>query len=186
MNTQISEQEILNRIQSDHYRMQILSAAKEVNLPEWCIAAGFVRNLVWDYLHGYESSTPVKDIDLVYFDKQNLSEEKDRILEKQLTKSLSCNWSVKNQARMHWRNQDEQYKSTLDAMSYWPEIETAIGVTICQDRLQLVTPFSLEEILSNTVTLNPKRPKLDVLTKRAQEKGWLQRWPLLAIRTATN
>lgn len=186
MNPQTLEQEILDRIQSDHHRMQILNTASSLNLPNWCIAAGFVRNLVWDYLHSFTKNTPINDVDLVYFDEQETSEESDKALEIKLTKLFPCKWSVKNQARMHENNNDQKYTSTLDAMSFWPEIETAIGASLRKGKLELVSPFPLKEVLRNTVTLNPKRPKPQVVAERMQKKAWLKYWPQLEIKNATN
>ena len=39
-------------IAEDAIAMEQLRAVRELALPDWCIAAGFVRNRVWDHLHG--------------------------------------------------------------------------------------------------------------------------------------
>jgi hypothetical protein len=44
-----------------------LLALHTVNLPDAWIAAGLVRNAVWDERHGFAFSVP-EDIDLIYFD----------------------------------------------------------------------------------------------------------------------
>ena len=31
--------------------MNVLNEANKLNLPDWVIGAGFLRNKVWDYLH---------------------------------------------------------------------------------------------------------------------------------------
>ena len=36
----------------DQQRMEMLKVVAGLALPDCCIAAGFVRNLVWDHLHG--------------------------------------------------------------------------------------------------------------------------------------
>ena len=77
----MNEEKILKLIQEDKWMVQILEIARDLNLPDWAIGAGFVRNKVWDYLHEFEK-TPLDDIDLVYFDKSNLSEEYEKELEK--------------------------------------------------------------------------------------------------------
>lgn len=46
------EQEILKIIGSDARRMEILKAVRTLELPDWIIGAGFVRNPIWDHLHG--------------------------------------------------------------------------------------------------------------------------------------
>ena len=39
-------------IADDAIAMEQLRAVRSLDLPDWCIAAGFVRNRVWDHLHG--------------------------------------------------------------------------------------------------------------------------------------
>jgi hypothetical protein len=57
--------------------MRAPRAAREVDPPDWLIAAGAVRTAVWDFLHGYaapaRSSAHPADIDLGFFDRADLS-----------------------------------------------------------------------------------------------------------------
>ena len=48
--------------------MEQLRAARALALPDWCIAAGFVRNRVWDHLHGIVPARLPADIDVIYYD----------------------------------------------------------------------------------------------------------------------
>jgi hypothetical protein len=63
---------------NDEKRMQALNIAARCNLSDWWLAAGFVRNLVWDQLHGYSKPIPLNDLDLVYFCIADCSEQRDR------------------------------------------------------------------------------------------------------------
>jgi len=163
--------------------MAALRVAAELNLPDWCLAAGFVRNLVWDQLHAYQRPTPLTDLDLIYFDVSNTDEQHDREFEARLNACLEAPWSVKNQARMHHRNGDAPYRSTADAMSYWVEVETAVGVRLNRDgEIKLIAPFGLDSLLDGYVSLNPKRPKPEAFAHRLAEKSWLTIWPQLEVR----
>lgn len=155
--------------------------ASILRLPGWCLGAGFVRNLVWDKLHGYEEPTPLSDIDLIYFDPGEISSEKDLEIEAHLKSIADFSWSVKNQARMHVRNNDQPYTSTSHAMSYWVEVETAIGARLSNNNIKLLAPFGVGSLLSNKVTLNEKRPKPDDFGRRIEDKKWLQTWPQLTV-----
>ncbi|MDP3487559.1 MAG: nucleotidyltransferase family protein, partial [Bacillota bacterium] len=73
-------------IRQDCRLMTILQAAQEVNLPEWYIGAGVIRNTVWDYLHGYPGKSPLRDIDLAYFDSSDLSDRMGKEAESVLAK----------------------------------------------------------------------------------------------------
>ena len=56
---------IASIIAQDPVGMKQLRAARSLGLPDWCIAAGFVRNRVWDHLHGIAPPTPLADIDVL-------------------------------------------------------------------------------------------------------------------------
>ncbi len=176
------EAKIREWIEDDAVRMRALSAAASLDLPDWCLAAGFVRNLVWDKTHGFTSRTMLNDFDLVYFDHTDGSENRDSVLEKRLASILDIPWSVKNQARMHKRNLDNPYTSTLDAMSYWPEVETAVGAALSKaGKVTVISPFGFESLFSFTVTINDKRPKPEAFNTRINTKRWLEIWPRLVV-----
>ncbi|QQX78925.1 nucleotidyltransferase family protein [Shewanella sp. KX20019] len=182
-----AREQITQWLREDGYRYQALLVAKEMGLPQWMLAAGFVRNLVWDKLHSF-NSRPLNDIDLIYFDSRNLSAEQDKHYESQL-KLMAPNypWSVKNQARMHLKNQDARYKSCHDAMGYWPEKETAVAVSITQGNeqyraasLQITAPFGCERLFELTLSHNPQRSK-QLFQQRLEVKQWLKHYPLLRV-----
>ncbi|EPC5614296.1 nucleotidyltransferase family protein [Yersinia ruckeri] len=176
------QQQVIEWIQADNQRMTALRYARNLGLNQWCLAAGFVRNRVWDSLHNYHQATPLNDIDLVYFDRENCSAERDKWLESHLLTQSPLPWSVKNQARMHLRSGRPPYASTQDAISYWVEIETAIGVRLEQDdTLTLIAPFGLHALFDSTITFNPKNGDLATFHQRVAEKGWLIQWPNLYL-----
>ena len=83
-------------------RMKILYAVRALELNDGWIGAGFVRDAVWDHLHGYGLSPISGDVDVVWFDCEYCNPDHDRYLEDRLRQQLpSLDWSVKNQARMH-------------------------------------------------------------------------------------
>ncbi len=53
---------IQSLIQSDPERLNVLRAVASLDLPDCYVAAGFVRNMVWDYLRSSEHTLP-NDID---------------------------------------------------------------------------------------------------------------------------
>lgn len=176
------ENQIKYWIKDDLERIEALQTASTLHLNDWCIAAGFVRNLVWDKLHKKQSLTPLNDVDLIYFDPTNPNEESDRLLERHLNSLSMLPWSVKNQARMHIRNGDSPYSSTCDAMSYWVEIETAVGVRLTKkDEIEMVVPFGVESLFESTITLNTKRAKPQDFYERIESKQWLSIWPKLEV-----
>lgn len=179
----MQEQRLREWIAADPLRMRALRIARELALPDWCIAAGFVRNLAWDKLHRFNTPTPLTDIDLLYFDPARSSREHDRALEARLAAiDRDLPWSVRNQARMHLRNEDAPYRSTLDAMTYWVELETAIGVRLDErGQIELVAPFGLDSLFAKKITPNRKRYKPAAFSERLAKKNWLWIWPELRV-----
>ncbi|MCD6436726.1 MAG: nucleotidyltransferase family protein [Halomonas sp.] len=95
---------------------------------------------------------------------------------------LDFPWPVKNQARMHKRNYDRPYKSTSDAMSYWVEVETAVGAALNNSGdVILMSPFGFDSLFNYTVTMNSKRPKPQDFNGRLTTKRWLEIWPRLVV-----
>lgn len=170
-------------IRADASRMRALEAARTLAMPDYWIAAGFVRNLAWDRLHARQVLTPLDDIDLVYFDVAETGKARELEAEAVLERlAPGLPWSVRNQARMHLRNGDRPYHSTQDAMRHWVEVETAIGVRLNRDgALELLTPFGLESLFALHITPNPLHAKPDAFARRVADKNWLRIWPRLCV-----
>src|ERR1700726_4885510 len=82
--------------------MRALHAARAVDPPDWLIGAGAIRDRVWDHLHGFTRATPVKDVDLAFFDPASLGGERERGVQRELTAlAPDLEWDVTNQAGVH-------------------------------------------------------------------------------------
>ncbi|MGF1871709.1 nucleotidyltransferase family protein [Photobacterium indicum] len=182
-----SEQEYQNKTQqlllSDTLRMECLRAVRCLNLPDCFLGAGFLRNAIWDSLHNKAEMTPLNDIDVVYFDTEDISCKTEQELTAKLKVLVpSMNWEVRNQARMHVKHNDQPYRNTTDAISRWVEIPTCVGVKLDEgEQLVFTAPFGLTHNWVLNVEINPKRPIPDIFYRRIEEKSWLRIWPLLNI-----
>jgi hypothetical protein len=173
---------IVNLIKQDPVRLKALEYVYQLGLPQCYIAAGFVRNMVWDSLHNIPLSTPLNDIDVIYYEPNESNPKSYLAYEAQLKEQMpTLNWQVRNQATMHKRNGDLPYTSTLDAMRYWPEKETAIAIRqITADRYECIAAFGFESLFNGWVTHNPKRTQ-EIFESRVTAKNWLVQWPHLKI-----
>lgn len=175
------EQRIIDLIESDEMRMRALRAASSLELADWLIGAGFVRNLIWGSI--FDRHVGMNDIDVIYFCPRDTSRDRDLMLERQLhTLEPEFPWAVKNQARMHLKHGDAPYQNTLDAMRYWPEKETCIGVQL--DRYGKVVVrhcFDVRLQFDGSISHNPARP-IEVFKSRISSKGWLNIWPQLQVK----
>ncbi|WP_051488333.1 nucleotidyltransferase family protein [Salinivibrio socompensis] len=164
-------------------RMRALRCVQALNLPQCYIAAGFIRNLVWDAMHQSPPSE-LNDIDVIYYDLDDTRVEREQYLEGLLQKTMpEITWQVRNQARMHEKHQDPAYASTLDAMRFWPEKETAIAVRLdMNQRCEIIAAFGVQSLLELKLSHNPARPWA-VFQQRIDDKQWLTHWPKLTVTT---
>ena len=181
----MNEEDILTLIENDPWMMKVLKAASELDLPDWMIGAGFVRNKVWDFLHGFENSiVPTNDIDLIYFDPENLDENQEKEFDKILKEKIDINWSCKNQAKMHIKHGDAPYKNTEDALANWVETATAVAVRLENGKLKLFAPHGIDDLVKLILRPTPKfsEPRLlPIFKERIKKKGWLRQYPKLKI-----
>ncbi|MFC0562475.1 nucleotidyltransferase family protein [Halalkalibacter alkalisediminis] len=152
-----NEEDLMQTIAEDEWMMNILRAVKTLDLPDWWICAGFVRSKIWDVLHDYRKRTPIKDIDVIYFDLSDQKEKTEKEFEKKLHSLMpTIPWSVKNQARMHVINKLPPYSSSTDGIAHFPETATALGVKLGEDGLlKLTTPWGLHDAIHLDVKPTP-------------------------------
>ena len=178
-------QKALQKILSDDpLRMKALSAVRALELNDSWIGAGFVRDAVWNHLHGYEPSRALGDVDVVWFDHEHCCPDHDSYLESQLKQQLpSLVWSVKNQARMHQRNGDRPYTSTENALLHWPETATAVAVRFGDKSLDIIAPCGLSDLFELLLRPTPtfERDKFYAFEQRVTTKRWLERYPGLQL-----
>lgn len=182
-NTYSSEQyqeHIVSLIESDFERLAVLKAVKSLDLPDCLVAAGFVRTLIWNSLYG--TCIALQDVDVVYYSDTECSEDCDHCFEEELGALLpDVPWSVKNQARMHEKAGNKPYKSTLDAMTHWPEKQTAVGVAMDgEHHITVKHCFDLRLLFTGEISYNPKA-SLEAFNARVKSKQWLKHWPQLKI-----
>ncbi|RAZ81448.1 nucleotidyltransferase family protein [Planococcus halotolerans] len=179
--------EILKGIEEDEWMMEVLHSAESLQLPDWWVCAGFVRSKVWDYLHDYTKRTPLGDIDVIYYDEKDLDEELEKKYEHRLSGLMpGLPWSVKNQARMHKVNDLPPYRSSVDAISQFPETATALGVKLDErGELELTAPHGLGDLIGMKVIPAPAFEKderlMSVYRQRLESKNWMKKWPKVEV-----
>jgi uncharacterized protein len=172
-------------MQGDKERQRLLLLVHSLGLVDCWIAAGFVRNAVWDFLHRWSPQRPSGDVDVIWFDRSQDSKCIDLRLEDRLKRlDDSIDWSVKNQCRMHAGNGDPPYRSAVDAMRFWPETATAVAVRyVDRGDLEIAAPFGLDDLFRAVVRPTPHflGEKRAVFAERVRCKGWLEQWPSLRV-----
>lgn len=168
-------------LSSNPLRAQALSAAESLQLKDWWIGAGFVRNLIWDQLHCLPP-TALNDIDLIYFDPE-VPSTYDKEIENQLKINIKeNNFSVTNQAHVHKSNGHHPYESSAHAMTFWPEVCTCVGVKLDQEKLKILAPFGLDDNFNLIVRPNKhKFYKKEIYRGRLEKKKWKSTYKNLKI-----
>jgi len=158
----------------------MLRAVASLRLPDCWIAAGAVRNAVWDALHLCARSTPLADVDVIWFDRTRTDPALDRSLEDRLSAMVpGVVWSVKNQARMHLRNGHEPYADCRDAMRFWPETATGVAARLTDaGAIEVQSAHGLDDLLG--LKLRPSGPEA-FFRERVAAKRWLEIWPKLTV-----
>lgn len=178
-----TEAAIISILRADRHRWHLLGVVAALELPDCWIGAGFIRNAVWDHLHGRLPSPPDSDVDVIWFDSERTDPALDRVYEARLAAiEPSVVWSVKNQARMHVRNADPPYSSAVDAMRHWPETATAVAARRLGDALcEVAAPLGLDDLFNLMLrpTANFVEMKRSIYDERLRSKKWVERWPLL-------
>lgn len=169
--------------------MAILQACRQVDPPHWVVGAGTIRTTVWDFLHGYSAPTPLRDVDVCFFDPIDLSSEKEERLEGELESILpGTPWEVRNQAGVHlWYEEKfgqkvSPLRSIEDAVASWPETATSVAVRLlADDSLELVAPLGLDDLFEQVLRRNPARVGRDLYLRRLKEKHIVETWPRVTV-----
>ena len=181
----MTDQEILERLSQDQAIRAILEIIRSLRLEDSWLAAGSIRNFIWNILSGKSGFDTETDVDVIFFDP-TVSYEKTLQLEMELRKAFPAySWELKNQVYMHIHSPNTQpYTSSKDAMSKYPECCTAIGLRLLEnDKLELFAPYGLADIRAFQVRPTPhfleNKERQRVYTERLAKKNWQKRWPRL-------
>lgn len=155
--------------------MTILKTVESLELQDCWICAGVLRNKVWDVLHSIHTS--VNDIDVIYFQENDVTTETEKKLETQLHTFIpNLPWSVKNQARMHLKNQLQPFSSSFDGISHFPETATAIGARLINNQIEIIAPYGLTDLFELKIAPTPKYLKTERLHPIYQQRVAMKKW----------
>jgi uncharacterized protein len=171
--------------------MAQLRAVRSLGLASWCIGAGAVRNMVWDALHHKTTPSALADVDVAYFDASAQRPEQDAELQAQLAVLLpGVPWEVTNQANVHqwfegcFGHAVAPLRSLEDAVGSWPEFATCVGLSLDdEDRLTVIAPHGLEDLMGCVVRRNPRRVSVATYRERVVGKRYAERWPGVTVVT---
>jgi len=173
--------ELQKIISHEKWLMEILRTVRDLQLPDWYLAAGVIRNTVWDVLHGYKKRTQLNDIDVVYFDPHKKFQENE--IKKKLKKIYpQYSWDVVNQVFVHKTYVYKRpVKSSCEAIAHFVEVPTCVGVRLEKDNsLTVCAPHGLRNLFFFLVVPAPYS-NLKRYRERMKKKQWKKIWPKLHI-----
>ncbi|MTH54761.1 hypothetical protein GKZ89_15260 [Bacillus mangrovi] len=162
------------------------AASKEIG--HYYIGAGCIVQTVWNVLLEKQPLHGIGDADVIFFDKDRLSDADETILEYRIKAHLPDSFpklDVKNQARVHlWYERKfgypaPPYHSMEEAIDTWPSTATAIGVRKAERGYEIYAPFGLEDLFQLTVRPNKKLVSKEVYESKAEK--WKSKWPELKV-----
>lgn len=149
----------------------VLPAIAQINLPNWWLAGGAVRNTVWRSVFGDRCQLFIKDFDIAFFDPagdRNQELAAKAALTQQFPQHL---FDVKNQASFaRWRPGRKIFTSTEDGIINWLHTATAVGVKIdLNGEWIFFTPYGLEDLFNGIIRPTPENTHNPDAEQKAEE-----------------
>lgn len=159
--------------------MQVLTAVRGLNLPDWWIVSGAIYNTVWNALTDRADMYGVKDIDLFYFDANTSYEAEDRVIRRvEATLPGTPPVETRNQARVHLWFEERfghpypQLVGAADGIEYFSSRTHAVGLRLERDdSLTLHAPFGLDDIFSFRLVPNTRLANRQTYESRLRASG---------------
>ena len=180
-------QDLLQAIQLNTDLMKILTIIRNLDLKDSWLAAGSVRNFIWNLLSDKSPFDRETDVDVIFFDPA-ISYEDTLGIERKLKEDFpQYQWELKNQVYMHLHSpHTAPYTSSRDAMSKYPERCTVVGLRLNEDStLELFAPYGLEDIMNFQVSPTPhfleNEDRMKLYQERLSKKKWQEKWENLTF-----
>ncbi|MEW6185219.1 MAG: nucleotidyltransferase family protein [Thermodesulfobacteriota bacterium] len=167
----------------------IFERVPDLQLPNWYVGAGCLCQTVWNFLSGRDLLSNINDVDLVYFDAADLTDETETYFSdtaRKLFSDIPIRIDIKNQARVHlWYESHfgysiQPYQSVEEAINTWPTTATAVAVRYDDRRLfSVYAPYGLDDLFG--LIVRPNKVQIIEEIYLAKVNRWKACWPALRI-----
>src|ERR1700722_13251910 len=167
---------------------EILERFEEGALPDSWLATCCIAQTIWNLRCEQPAEFGLKDVDLIYFDEQDLSFEAEASHKRRLRdlfQHLPIKLDVKNEPRGHlWYEERfgygiEPYLSSADAIATFPTTATVVGVREIRGKLDCCAPFGLDDLFG--LVVRPNKRQLTRAIYEAKVDRWRSIWPRLTF-----
>ncbi|MGK3204076.1 nucleotidyltransferase family protein [Amycolatopsis sp. MEPSY49] len=168
--------------------VEVLGRARDLGLPDWYLTAGCLVQTVWNVLTGRAAGDGIKDFDLFYFDRSDLSwAAEDRVI--RAWRDFPAEVEVRNEARVHLWYEVKfgvpclPFASSEAAIDAFPAVCSCLGVRLEPDgSWHFYAPHGLDDLFGLVVRPNPVLAPRDVFERKAAR--WKAQWPELTVLTS--
>jgi hypothetical protein len=175
-------------LEQNKWLREILERFEEIALPDSWLVAGSIAQTIWNLGCGRSAELGLKDVDLIYFDDQDLSFDAEASHGRRLRdlfRRLPIKLDVKNEARVHlWYEERfgyaiKPYLSSADAIATFPTTATAVGVRRIRGKLECRAPFGLDDLFG--LVVRPNKRQITRPIYEAKVDRWRSIWPRLTF-----
>ena len=166
-----------------------LSLAHQLDLPNWYLTAGAVFQTVWNCLTRRDPEQGIRDYDLFYFDRSDVSWEAEDAVIRRVGEHfgpLGEVVEVRNQARVHlWYEQKfgrpcPAHPNSESAIDAFAATACCFGVRLDADqRMRVYAPHGFADLFSLVLRPNPVLAPREVYEAKAAR--WSSEWPELRV-----
>ncbi|WP_203640581.1 nucleotidyltransferase family protein [Levilactobacillus andaensis] len=180
------ESQVLSIIRNTPELMRILTLIRDCHLKQGALAAGSIRNTVWQVLSGQPVSLG-SDIDVVFFDPDRPASDDLKIYAQLTQLAPEYQWQVKNEVYMaHYNFPDTpEFTSVADAIGHFVEVPTCVGAYLDGDALKLIAPHGVDDLVNFRCRPIPFYQQDErhraIYRQRMATKQWQKKWPQLQV-----
>lgn len=168
-------------ILSDEQICDLLQKCSKLGMREWALGGGALRNLIWDCKYYGSKVDNISDFDIVYFGGSGLPQ------------GWTCRGKTvefKDQSTIHnnyrsWFGKDfAAFKNINESVQFWSETATCIAAYMHNGKLELITPYGIDDLMEGVFRPNPNHYALVPISNfdyRLASTRILEKYPSLTI-----
>ena len=179
-------QELESSLRNSPIVSRVFDGWSELALPNCWMVAGAVCQSFWNSKYGFSPLHGISDIDLIYFDADDLTEEAENNHSLRINsryEDIGVRVDVKNEARVHLWYEDrfgypiDAYTSAEAAMETFPTTAGSIGVRPDGQAIEAFAPYGFDDLMD--LVIRPNKRQITRTIYEDKVARWRLHWPLV-------